>query len=121
MTDLENSSKGSKFCSTCGASVFAEAEICVKCGVRLAKPKAILTTDKSRMAYALLYLFLGVLGVHEFYANKSGKGVAWLLGSIIGGVVTFGIATLILSFVAFIMGIVWLTRTDEDFAQYVNN
>jgi TM2 domain-containing membrane protein YozV len=34
---------------------------------------------KSRLAYILLALFLGGLGIHNFYAGYSGKGVAQLL------------------------------------------
>lgn len=35
--------------------------------------------QKSRLSYILLGLFLGGLGVHNFYAGYSGKGVAQLL------------------------------------------
>ncbi len=34
---------------------------------------------KSRLAYILLALFLGTLGIHNFYAGYTGKGVAQLL------------------------------------------
>ena len=33
-------------------------------------------SDKSRTAYALLGFFLGVFGVHNFYAGYTGRGVA---------------------------------------------
>lgn len=42
-------------------------------------------TPKSRLAYILLGLFLGGLGVHNFYAGYNGKGIAQLL--------SFGILT----------------------------
>jgi TM2 domain-containing membrane protein YozV len=35
--------------------------------------------QKSRLSYILLGLFLGGLGIHNFYAGYSGKGVAQLL------------------------------------------
>ena len=35
--------------------------------------------SKSRTAYVLLGLFLGYLGIHNFYAGYTGKGVAQLL------------------------------------------
>ena len=41
------------------------AEICVKCGVRLAT--AIPEDAKSKLVAALLGLFLGGVGVHRFY------------------------------------------------------
>lgn len=46
-------------------------------------------TPKSRLAYILLGLFLGGLGVHNFYAGYNGKGIAQLLMSIL----SFGILT----------------------------
>lgn len=46
-------------------------------------------TPKSRLAYILLGLFLGGLGIHNFYAGYNGKGIAQLLMSIL----SFGILT----------------------------
>lgn len=46
-------------------------------------------TPKSRLAYILMGLFLGGLGVHNFYAGYNGKGIAQLLMSIL----SFGILT----------------------------
>lgn len=40
-------------------------------------------TPKSRLAYILLALFLGSLGIHNFYAGYNGKGIAQLLMSIL--------------------------------------
>lgn len=36
-------------------------------------------SSKSRTAALLLYLFLGNLGIHRFYAGKVGTGIIWLL------------------------------------------
>lgn len=43
------------------------------------------TPAKSRVAYILLGLFLGCLGIHNFYAGYSGKGVAQLLITLLAG------------------------------------
>jgi TM2 domain-containing membrane protein YozV len=40
---------------------------------------AVYTSGKSRVTYILLALFLGGLGIHNFYAGYTGKGVAQLL------------------------------------------
>ena len=40
---------------------------------------------KSRLAYILLALFLGFLGIHNFYAGRSGTGLTQLLLTIFTG------------------------------------
>lgn len=47
-------------------------------------------SSKSRLVALLLVIFVGVLGIHRFYAGKIGTGVLWLLT---GGV--FGIGVLV--------------------------
>jgi TM2 domain-containing membrane protein YozV len=43
------------------------------------------STSKSRVAYILLGLFLGGLGIHNFYAGYTGKGVTQLLLTLLTG------------------------------------
>jgi TM2 domain-containing membrane protein YozV len=112
-----NVAPGVRFCQYCGVQVLPEAVVCVKCGCALQTPRA--TSGKSRIAYGLFYMFLWPLGVHEFYAGKSGKGLLWLFGSILSLFVVFPI--FILSIWAFIASIIWLTKSDEDFDKYVNS
>lgn len=38
---------------------------------------------KSRLAYILLAIFLGTLGIHNFYAGYTGKAIAQLLISVL--------------------------------------
>ena len=44
-----------------------------------------LLPPKSRTAYILLGLFLGCLGIHNFYAGYTGKGIAQLLITLLIG------------------------------------
>ena len=37
------------------------------------------TTEKSRLIYVVLAFFLGMLGIHNFYADRTGRAVAQLL------------------------------------------
>ena len=54
------------------------------CGSNLNNPAYPVTGGKSKMAAGLLGIFLGSLGVHNFYLGYTGKAVAQLLLSIIG-------------------------------------
>ena len=60
---------------------------------------------RSKVAAALLALFLGGLGIHKFYLDQVGMGIVYLLFS----------WTLIPAFIAFIEGIVILCQSDHDF------
>ena len=63
------------------------------------------------MTAALLALFLGGFGIHQFYLGNSGKGVLYLILTltIIGALVT--------AVLALIDFITYLTKSDEEFNQ----
>ena len=75
------------FCSSCGAIIKKEAEICPKCGVRQYAASGNVQQEKyppgyqpkSNLTALLLCLFLGCLGVHRFYVGKTGTGILMLL------------------------------------------
>jgi TM2 domain-containing membrane protein YozV len=67
------------FCNHCGAEIPDKAVICIKCGVPSSPGGNLEKSSKSRLAYILLGLFLGGWGIHNFYAGRTGKGVAQLL------------------------------------------
>jgi TM2 domain-containing membrane protein YozV/cold shock CspA family protein len=71
---------------------------------------------KSKIAAGLLALVLGGLGIHKFYIGANGAGVIMLLVFIFGWVLS-GIPSFIIAIIALIEGIIYLTRTDEDFHQ----
>ncbi len=74
------------FCKGCGNEIADAAAICVKCGVPTGVAAIPGTgSTRSRIAYILLGLFLGGLGVHNFYAGYSGKGIAQLLITLLTG------------------------------------
>lgn len=73
------------FCKHCGNEISDVAAICVKCGVSTGNRAFSASSSKSRTAYVLLGLFLGCLGIHNFYAGYTGKAVAQLLIMIFTG------------------------------------
>ncbi len=70
--------------------------------------------DKNKWVAGLLALFLGGLGVHKFYLGKKKEGIIMLLCSILGFFL-FGVPTAVVAIVAFIEGIIYFIRSDEDF------
>ena len=57
------------FCEKCGTEMSDNALACPKCG-EPTKKSATNSAAKSRIAYQLLALFLGGLGIHNFYAGR---------------------------------------------------
>jgi TM2 domain-containing membrane protein YozV/ribosomal protein L40E len=111
LSDTQTKSSEEKFCHECGAIIRARAEICPKCGVR--QPSAgmsglaVTPSGKSRLAAALFGIFLGGIGVHKFYLGRVVWGVVYILFC----------WTLIPSIIGFIEGIIYLTMSDDAFAQ----
>lgn len=64
-----------KFCSTCGQRIHLKAEICPKCGVRVAPPANAI----SKVALLLITFFFGWVGGHKFYQKKYLLGILYLL------------------------------------------
>jgi TM2 domain-containing membrane protein YozV len=68
---------------------------------------------RARVAAGLLGILLGALGIHKFYLGYSKEGVVALLISLL----TCGIGACIMSVIGLIEGIIYLTKTDEEFAR----
>ncbi len=83
---------GNRFCPNCGSAVEENAAVCIQCGASLNSAPASGTGQKSKLAAGLLGIFLGSLGVHNFYLGYTGKAVAQLLITLLtcgfGGVVS---------------------------------
>ena len=73
------------FCPSCGSQIADQAVICVKCGAAANPAANPLRPGKSRLTYILLAIFLGWLGVHNFYAGYTGRAIAQLLISLLIG------------------------------------
>lgn len=71
-----------------------------------------MASDKNKIAAGLLGIFLGALGIHKFYLGYRKPALIMLLVSLL----TFGIGAAIMEIIGFIEGIIYLTMSDEQFA-----
>lgn len=72
---------GLSYCHNCGQPLTPGAAICTNCGY--AATPAANPNAKSKLAAGLLGIFLGGIGVHNFYLGFTGKAVAQLLISVL--------------------------------------
>lgn len=60
-------------------------------------------------------ILLGSLGIHKFLLGYTTEGITMLLISLIGGILTCGIATSVMHVFGLVEGIIYLSKTDADF------
>ncbi len=70
--------QGNKYCSNCGREINEMSAFCTSCGARVYNQPAGYP-QKSKIAAGLLGIFLGGLGIHNFYLDFKGKAIAQLL------------------------------------------
>ena len=77
--------------------------------------------SNKKLAGGLLGIFLGAFGIHKFVLGYTTSGVIMLVVSVAGGVVTCGIASFVMGVIGLIEGIIYLTKTPEEFkATYID-
>ena len=70
---------------------------------------------KDHVSAGLLAIFLGAFGIHKFYLGYNQTAFVMLAASIVGGIVTFGIAAAVVWLISIIEGIIYLTKSQEAF------
>lgn len=101
------------FCKKCGADI-GNARYCPRCGEAVeeeySRPRPMTNgRTVNKIAYGLIAIFLGCLGIHRFYAGKWLSGVLYILLDM-----TF-IGIFFTSLLGFIEGIIALTRKDDGY------
>ncbi len=108
MAEKETPGANEQYCSSCGEVIKEDAEICPECGVRQ-KSSSTSPGDKDRTTAGILGILLGGIGAHKFYLGDTGLGILYLCFFWTG----------IPALIGFIEGIIYLTKSDEEFqAQY---
>lgn len=109
---MYSTATSTKYCHACAAILDARAEVCPHCGVRQPAMYAAPLGETSpagrrRIAAGLFAILLGGFGVHKFYLGKIGQGILYLLF----------FWTMIPAIIALIEGIIYLTTSDQEFAE----
>ena len=116
-----------KACPNCQTAAELHASHCSRCGQMFqgqpAPPYAApMYAQDSYQAQAsqkipagLCGLLLGSLGIHKFILGYTTEGIIMLVCSLIGGLLTCGLLTMVMHVIGLAEGIIYLTKTDADF------
>ena len=105
---------GVRYCQNCQAETDPAAEVCKACGHRLARGAA--DGAKSKIAAALLGIFLGGLGIHRFYLGYTNIGIIQLVLTL-AGLLTCGLTSIAAWVWGIVDGIMILTGSIKTDAQ----
>ncbi len=110
------------YCPRCGKDA-GSSRFCPECGQVIDGPVALPQgtaggcVKVNKIAYAMLAIFLGSLGIHRFYAKRPISGIAYLLMPVLGIVFMWLLFPMILIFIpgilGFIEGIIALVEDDD--------
>jgi TM2 domain-containing membrane protein YozV len=71
-----------------------------------------------KIAAGVCGILLGALGIHKFILGYTTQGIIMLLASIL----TLGLAAFVMGIIGLIEGIIYLTKSDEEFSRiYIQN
>jgi TM2 domain-containing membrane protein YozV len=73
--------------------------------------RSVASVSKSKVAASLFAILLGWIGVHKFYLGHPGKGIILILV----GLLTFGLGLFVTVPLTVIEGLIYLSKSDEDF------
>lgn len=103
------------YCKNCGKELCDSAYVCPNCGVKagfdMSNGIGVTKSGKSKIAAGLLGIFLGGIGVNNFYIGNIGLGIVDILFS----------WTFIPSICNLIRGILYLCESDDSFESRVRN
>ncbi len=104
------------YCKKCGTDA-GDAKYCPNCGENIEGEArngvAIEPGQKTvnKIAYGLIAIFLGWIGIHRFYAGKVASGIGYILLVVF----TLGIGSVITSILGLIEGIIALCRESDQY------
>ena len=80
---------GTAYCPNCGQATMPNAAVCTACGCALGAAPAA-SGAKSKLVAGLLAIFLGSLGIHNFYLGNTKRAVIQLVITLVGSCIAVG-------------------------------
>ena len=71
--------------------------------------------QKDHVAAGLLAILLGTFGVHKFYLGYNQAGFIMLAVSVLGSLITFGLAAAVIQVISLVEGIIYLAKSQTEF------
>ena len=68
-----------------------------------------------KIACGICGILIGAFGIHKFILGYTTEGLIMLLVSLVGGILTCGIAGAVMGIIGLIEGIMYLTKSDNEF------
>ena len=129
-----------RYCTKCGAVNDETSQYCVSCQAPLSPVSGYqpmqavnqnapgsmtdwkaMGADKKVMA-GILAIVLGSLGIHKFILGYTTEGIIMLVVTLVVSIVTCGILWPVMWVIGIVEGIIYLTKSDEDFVRtYIQN
>lgn len=119
-----------KLCPSCSQSTPLDSAFCARCGHQFTtqfaqpnptsaptqafysvRPQHLQDANGKKLAAGICGIVLNCFGIHKFLLGYTGAGLVMLLGSLL----TCGIAAPIFSIIGIVEGIMYLTKSDEEF------
>ncbi|CAL2089309.1 TM2 domain-containing membrane protein YozV [Tenacibaculum sp. 190524A02b] len=79
------------------------------------KPIPHHSQESKRILAGVLAIILGGFGVHKFVLNYTKEGITTLALTVVLSILSCGILSGIMWLITFVEGIIYLTKTDEEF------
>jgi TM2 domain-containing membrane protein YozV/DNA-directed RNA polymerase subunit M/transcription elongation factor TFIIS len=104
---------GKKYCTRCGAEMPRREKYCPECDTRQPEDRdpELADANSKKVAAGICGLLFGAFGVHKFILGYTTAGVIMLLVSLL----TCFIGYPVMHVIGFVEGIIYLTKSDEDF------
>jgi TM2 domain-containing membrane protein YozV/ribosomal protein L40E len=120
LAQVNQTEKSMKYCINCGAQIDARAEICPKCGVRVAppptapsmpqqpygytQPQQVPYVEKKNEGLAAILSFL-FIGLGQIYNGQVGKGILMLVVGVVFAMLVFVLIGIPLYLILWVYGI----------------